>query len=159
MAGSPGQEADDAPDRPDLPGAAGPLELAVPLDGDAGCIAEARHTAARFLTLAREQDKVPVAERTVEVVQLIVSELVTNAVKHAPGSALLRLRIDEGTVRVEVWDGDPRGPAVHDPDPQRIGQHGLEIVSLLARTLSVQPTPVGKRVTAVLDLDPCTSAV
>ncbi|MFJ4715530.1 ATP-binding protein [Streptomyces sp. NPDC088785] len=134
-----------------------PLEISVALDGGTGCIGQARDTAARFLTEARDVHRVAVAERAVQNAQLVVSELVTNVVKYAPGPALLQMRIQDGLVLVEVWDSDPRQPAVRDTDPQRIGQHGLEIVSLLARSLTVQPTSVGKRVTVSLDLTPSTS--
>ncbi|MFJ4716407.1 ATP-binding protein [Streptomyces sp. NPDC088785] len=132
----------------------GTPEVALALDGGAGCIAQARAAAAAFLAEVREQRRTPVSQRAVQDTQLIVSELVTNAVKYAPGPVLLNLRIIEDTVEVEVWDSQPHAPAVHSPDPQRIGQHGLEIVAVLARTLTIRSTVVGKRVSATLDLDP-----
>ncbi|WP_394425598.1 ATP-binding protein [Streptomyces sp. SGAir0957] len=130
------------------------FEISVDLDGDAGCIARARASAAGFLRRAREQYRLPVADRIVENVQLVVSELVTNAIKYAPGPARLQMRIQDATVWIEVWDSAPHRLAVHDTNPQRIGQHGLEIVTLLTRTLTVYPDSVGKRVTASLDLHP-----
>ncbi|MEV1025930.1 ATP-binding protein [Streptomyces sp. NPDC050264] len=136
---------------------AGPLEVAISLDGTRGCIAQARQAAAHFLAQAREQHQVTVAARAVENTQLIVSELVTNAVKYAPGPGLLQLRISEGTVQVEVWDSDPVLPAALAANPERVGQHGLEIVTILAHSLTMQPTVVGKRITAALHLNPAVS--
>ncbi|MFJ9036967.1 ATP-binding protein [Streptomyces sp. NPDC102406] len=133
---------------------AAPLQMAVALDGDSSCIAQARRAAARFLAEARERHRIEVAPRTVEDTQVIVSELVTNVVKYAPGPALLQLRVSGDSVHVEVWDSDPTLPSARSPDPQRIGQHGLEIVNILARSLAMRPTVVGKCITAALDLVP-----
>jgi anti-sigma regulatory factor (Ser/Thr protein kinase) len=55
--------------------------------------------------------------------ELLVSELVTNAVKATAGrdQAAVRLRLSGKGVRVliEVWDADPRAPALKD-----LGEHG-----------------------------------
>ncbi|MFE2537658.1 ATP-binding protein [Streptomyces sp. NPDC059371] len=132
------------------PDAASPLEASLALDSDASRIAQARHLAAAFLTKVRDDYGIPVASAAVEIAQLIVSELVTNARKYAPGPALLHLRITGPVLRVELWDSNPVLPAAKAPDPERIGQHGLEIVTALARTVTVEQTPVGKRITADL---------
>ncbi|MFD8423382.1 ATP-binding protein [Streptomyces sp. NPDC059668] len=141
-------------DRPDRIGAAHALEASLALDGDGSRIAQARHLAAAFLTKVRDHYGIPVAAATVEIVQLIVSELVTNARKYAPGPALLHLRVTGPVLQVELWDSNPVAPAAKAPDPTRIGQHGLEIVAALARTLTVEQTSVGKRITADVLLSP-----
>ncbi|MFF9373048.1 ATP-binding protein [Streptomyces griseoluteus] len=122
------------------------------LEGDAARIGLARHFAASFLRTARGADGTLIGLRTVETAQLIVSELVTNALRHAPGPALLRLSVLDGTLRIEVRDGSPVAPAVRAPDPARVGQHGLEIVTALARSVSVEAAGTGKSVTAVVGL-------
>ncbi|WP_434481999.1 hypothetical protein [Streptomyces sp. NBC_01340] len=43
-------------------------------------------------------------------VALLATELVTNAVQHTKGSAALRLRAENGTLRIGVWDADPTPP-------------------------------------------------
>ncbi|WP_411070115.1 ATP-binding protein [Streptomyces sp. cmx-4-25] len=121
-------------------------------EGD-GLTAEARDHATAFLEKARTVWGVPVSERATELTRLVVSELVTNARRHAPGPVLLQLSIDDGTVDVVVWDSEPTVPAAHAADPDRIGQHGLEIVKAVARDLRVRREPVGKRITARIDLD------
>lgn len=134
-------------------GTAPSLETSLSLDGDGSRIAQARHVATAFLAKARDHAGIPVAKATVEIVQLIVSELVTNARKYAPGPALLKLRIHGGVLSVELWDSSPVVPAAKAPNPERVGQHGLEIVAALAQTLTVEATAVGKRITAHITLD------
>ncbi|MFH9439229.1 MULTISPECIES: ATP-binding protein [Streptomyces rochei group] len=94
----------------------------------------------------------PVSARAMGMVQLVVSELVTNARKYAPGPCLLDLEINEGAVQITVWDSDTTLPSVQAADPTRIGQHGLEIVMALSQTFCVHREPVGKRITASLVL-------
>lgn len=87
-----------------------------------------------------------------DLTQLVVSELVTNARKYAPGPILMELRIEETTVEVTVRDSGRAQPIVFDVDPLRIGQHGLEIVRAVTRKFQVQAEPSGKRVTAHIAL-------
>ncbi|MGW6523582.1 ATP-binding protein [Streptomyces sp. NPDC054962] len=65
----------------------------------------------------------------------MVSELVTNALKYAPGPILLELCINARAVDIVVWDSDPTVPAAQAADPDRIGQHGLEIVQAVTEDL------------------------
>ncbi|MFD9497372.1 ATP-binding protein [Streptomyces sp. NPDC059980] len=139
-------EADDA--RPST----APLETSLSLDGDSSRIAQARHVATAFLVKARDHVGIPVAQATIEIVQLIVSELVTNARKYAPGPALLSLRIQDALLSVELWDSSPVVPAAKAPNPERVGQHGLEIVAALAQNLTVEATSTGKRITVHIAL-------
>ncbi|WP_344076702.1 ATP-binding protein [Streptomyces crystallinus] len=122
------------------------------LDGDGGCIAEARHFAADFLARLQGEQGVPVSVRVMELTQLVVSELVTNALKYAPGPVLLDLRVAAGMVEIAVWDSDPVLPMARAADVGRVGQHGLEIVMAIAQGFEAQREPVGKRVTARLAL-------
>ncbi|WP_367038197.1 ATP-binding protein [Streptomyces sp. Je 1-332] len=124
----------------------------VALEGDSSCIARARRMAAEFLTAASVRHQVPVSQRTLDLAQLVVSELVTNALKYAPGPVLLRLRITGDLVKVTVWDSEPNLPKARSADARRIGQHGLEIVQAIARELLVERQAVGKRITAGLAL-------
>ncbi|PKW05671.1 Anti-sigma regulatory factor (Ser/Thr protein kinase) [Streptomyces sp. 1222.5] len=130
-----------------------PLQLAVELDGgDGGCIARARDRAGAFLARAQAAHGVPVTARTMDLTQLVVSELVTNACKYAPGPVLLVLRIADGAVETEVWDSDPVLPVARAADPGRVGQHGLEIVMAVVQGFEVRREPVGKRITARIAL-------
>ncbi|CAL9651879.1 hypothetical protein SUDANB23_06622 (plasmid) [Streptomyces sp. enrichment culture] len=75
------------------------------------------------------------------MVQLVVSEMVTNARKHAPGPCLLTLEVAEGAVEVSVWDSSSTLPAIGARDPDRVGQHGLEIVMAVCQTFCVHREP------------------
>ncbi|WP_256096284.1 ATP-binding protein [Streptomyces sp. LUP30] len=122
------------------------------LEGDDGCIAEARQHALAFLDRARSDHRLPVSERALGLTQLVVSELVTNARKYAPGPVLMELRVTAHAVDVVIWDSDPTVPAARAADPERIGQHGLEIVKALTENLFTEQEPVGKRITARIAL-------
>lgn len=129
-----------------------PLTAALVLNENGGGISQARHFAADFLNTLRDQHKVDVTTETLEITQLIVSELVTNARKYAPGPALLRLRIVGPTLHLDVWDSSPVLPEARSSDPERIGQHGLEIITALTQTMDVRSAPPGKWVTAHIRL-------
>jgi hypothetical protein len=128
------------------------LTAAVPLTGDGGSIARARHFAAGFLTRARTDHGVSVSARAMDLTQLVASELVTNAHKYAPGPVLMELRIADALVTVSVRDGVRARPAARSVDPLRVGQHGLEIVMAVAHAFRVDLEPDGKRVTASIAL-------
>ncbi|WP_395577000.1 ATP-binding protein [Streptomyces sp. BK79] len=115
-------------------------------------IALARDLARSFLTEVQAVHGLPVSARAMAMVQLVVSEMVTNARKYAPGPCLLTLAVNEGAVEVSVWDSSTTLPAVRSMDPGRVGQHGLEIVMAVCRTFCVQREPVGKRITAAIEL-------
>ncbi|MCX4666222.1 ATP-binding protein [Streptomyces sp. NBC_01381] len=46
-----------------------------------------------------------------EAAELVATELVANAVQHTKGPAAIRLRWSAPTLRIGVWDTDPRPPA------------------------------------------------
>ncbi|MFD5476393.1 ATP-binding protein [Streptomyces hawaiiensis] len=128
------------------------MRVGYALDGDDGCIADARHHAAAFLDRASDDQHLPVSARARDLTQLVVSELVTNTRKHAPGPVLLELRITACRVEITVWDSDPRVPVARAADPHRVGQHGLEIVKAVAEDFDVRRAPTGKRITARITL-------
>ncbi|MGN9822143.1 ATP-binding protein, partial [Streptomyces sp. SD11] len=112
----------------------------------------ARHHAARFLTRVQSEHGLPVSARAMDLTRLVVSELVTNARKYAPGPVLMELRIAGDTVEVAVWDSDPVLPVARAADAGRVGQHGLEIVMAVAQGFEAQQEPVGKRITVRIAL-------
>ncbi|MEU6762711.1 ATP-binding protein [Streptomyces sp. NPDC046853] len=128
------------------------MSVAVPLNGGDSSIAEARHLAVDFLTRARADQDVHVSARAMDLTQLVVSELVTNACKYAPGPMLMELSIVDATVAVTVHDSAAARPVARSEDPLRIGGHGLEIVMAVAQNFDVHPEPAGKRITARIAL-------
>jgi anti-sigma regulatory factor (Ser/Thr protein kinase) len=96
--------------------------------------------------------------------ELLVSELVTNAVKATAGhvdQAAVRLWLsgDSARVLIEVWDADPRPPEPKDlgedgtPDPREEGGRGLFLVTALSARWDWYLTqePAGKVVWCELD--------
>ncbi|MFI0165706.1 ATP-binding protein [Streptomyces sp. NPDC017095] len=129
-----------------------PIEMTALLDGDGSCIAEARHLAVDFLTGLRTHGGSRVSARAVDLTQLVVSELITNARKYAPGPVRMSLRIVRDAVEVVVRDSETALPVARAADPDRVGQHGLEIVMAVAQSFTVVREPLGKSVIARIAL-------
>ncbi|MEU0939775.1 ATP-binding protein [Embleya sp. NPDC005971] len=120
--------------------------------GEGESVSLARGLVRGFLRDVQGEHGLPVSERVWDTVQLVVSELVTNARRHAPGACLLTLEVRGGAVEVSVWDGDPTPPTILPHDPDRLGRHGLEIVMALCRSFAVHRETVGKRISACVVL-------
>lgn len=92
--------------------------------------------------------------RPAQDAQLVVSELVTNALRHAPGPGHLTLEVlpDASLLRVTVRDSCPAPPAPQSPNPLRIGGHGLILVTRLCERLHTVPLDDGKQIVADLRL-------
>lgn len=79
---------------------------------------------------------------------LVVTELVSNAVRHACGDGMrvTVLRMSDRRVRVSVTDRDPARPRVQDQDPQQERGRGLIIVAAESERWGVELLPGGKQV-------------
>ncbi len=122
--------------------------------GEPGSIAAARDLARDFLGQLSHRGTTPLTDRIVGDVLLVVSELVTNATRYAPGPCTLDLSCFGDAIEVTVHDGSPVSPRRLDPAPARIGGHGMEIVARLCSLVAVARTADGKRVCARIDLPP-----
>ncbi|WP_447039739.1 SpoIIE family protein phosphatase [Streptomyces sp. DSM 118878] len=84
-------------------------------------------------------------DRLCDTAELLVSELVTNALRYGEGEIRLRLLLDR-TLVCEVWDGgfvQPRRRRARDTDE---GGRGLQLVGLLSAGWGSRRTPHGKTV-------------
>ncbi|WBO64087.1 SpoIIE family protein phosphatase [Streptomyces camelliae] len=84
-------------------------------------------------------------EALVDTTELLVSELVTNALRYGEGEIRLRLLLDR-TLVCEVWDSglvQPRRRRARDTDE---GGRGLQLVGLLSAAWGSRRTPRGKTV-------------
>ncbi|MFI1188415.1 ATP-binding protein [Streptomyces californicus] len=84
----------------------------------------------------------------VDSVLLTVSELITNAHKHAHSDAQLVLTWDSTCLHVSVHDSSPKPPAPADRGPDATGGRGLTIVEALSDSWEHHPQRDGKTVTA-----------
>jgi anti-sigma regulatory factor (Ser/Thr protein kinase) len=89
----------------------------------------------------------------IETATLLVSELVTNAVRHAQGNIRVRARRHRAVLRVEVSD-ELTGVQLHAqlPPPSATRGRGLVLVEELASKWGVTQGPDGKTVWFHLDL-------
>ncbi|MGJ5854824.1 MULTISPECIES: SpoIIE family protein phosphatase [Streptomyces] len=84
-------------------------------------------------------------EPLIDTAELLVSELVTNALRYGEGEIRLRLLLDR-TLVCEVWDAglvQPRRRRARDTDE---GGRGLQLVGLLSAAWGSRRTPRGKTV-------------
>jgi anti-sigma regulatory factor (Ser/Thr protein kinase) len=102
----------------------------------------------------------------IETAELLVSELVGNAVKHTGVMAeqptyteleglqtiLLQLRVERGVLLIQVWDGDPTLPVLKEADFMSEGGRGLQLVETLSRRWGAYPVGRGKIVWCELPL-------
>ncbi len=78
------------------------------------------------------------------VTELLVSELVTNAIRYASGEILLRLVLESDSLVCEVHDSSPALPRVLQVDRDAENGRGLHVVSQLASRWGARRTHSGK---------------
>jgi anti-sigma regulatory factor (Ser/Thr protein kinase) len=90
-------------------------------------------------------------DHLVDRCQVIVSELATNAVRHAATSFGVSLsRVGLGAVQVAVADASSTPPRPRTPDPGRPGGRGMHLVAALSARWGHEPSSDGKLVWAVV---------
>ncbi|MBT3152746.1 ATP-binding protein [Streptomyces sp. CHD11] len=88
--------------------------------------------------------------------ELVISELVTNAVRHAgTGQVSLSVQLVQAGLRIEVDDSNPALPQLCLPDQHAENGRGLFLVAVLADRYGADPTPTGKRCWAEIGLPTC----
>ncbi|OAH12726.1 ATP-binding protein [Streptomyces jeddahensis] len=82
----------------------------------------------------------------IEDAELLVSELVTNALRHTRGPIRLTLSLHPagGGLRCEVEDGDPTPPRVRHASEEDECGRGLHLLELLSHCWGSRTTAVGK---------------
>uniref|UniRef100_A0AAU2UWY5 ATP-binding protein n=1 Tax=Streptomyces sp. NBC_00003 TaxID=2903608 RepID=A0AAU2UWY5_9ACTN len=98
--------------------------------------AQARDAARAFLSTLAPRPTTESAENVV----LVVSELVTNALRHAGGATALDFAADRSTLHISVRDPSPVPPRERPPDLRGYeGGFGWHLVRRLARSVAVTP--------------------
>lgn len=73
-----------------------------------------------------------------ETIELMVSELATNCVRHVNASFEVSIERDGDSYHVEVRDEGGGRPAMRSPSPEDVSGRGLRIVDLLAARWGVR---------------------
>jgi serine phosphatase RsbU (regulator of sigma subunit)/anti-sigma regulatory factor (Ser/Thr protein kinase) len=111
--------------------------ICLPLEHDLSTVRQARAAIREPLKRWGLEDLIPSTE-------LLVSELVTNAVKYAEGETTLRLILEPESLVCEVHDTSPALPRVLQVDMDAESGRGLHVVSQFAQRWGTRRTPAGK---------------
>jgi len=82
----------------------------------------------------------------IDAVELMVSELATNSVKHAHSDFKVSISDSGGEIRVEVRDTGRGQPVLRFPAPTEPSGRGLRIVEALSTAWGTVDSPRGKAV-------------
>ncbi len=106
-------------------------------------IPQSVHAARRFATDALSGSPAS----TVDAVELMVSELATNCIRHERTSFHIAILGSSREIRVEVTDSGSGTPTMRSPGPDEPSGRGLQIVDMLSDTWGVErEQPSGKTV-------------
>lgn len=87
------------------------------------------------------------AADVLDAVELMVSELATNCIRHTNTAFDLKVERSKSNIRVEVTDRATGTPVMRSPGPDELTGRGLQIVNMLAQAWGVeQRTASGKTV-------------
>jgi anti-sigma regulatory factor (Ser/Thr protein kinase) len=87
-----------------------------------------------------------------DTVQLLVTELVSNAARHSDAPVDLRARLAGSCLRIEVGDNSHRMPMLRRPGLAETSGRGLMLVDTLSTSWGVDLTEHGKTVWFEIDL-------
>ncbi|MEU4359799.1 ATP-binding protein [Streptomyces virginiae] len=113
-----------------------------PLSRAAQPSASARAATRAFLARAARL-RAPAEVGSIDAVLLVVSELVTNAVRHTDGPCTLRLKLLDHSIDVRVTDRSPQHPQPRTPSTQGTGGWGWPLIKRLATHIRIKPMPEG----------------
>ncbi len=106
-------------------------------------IPQSVHAARRFATDTLRGS----AAATLEAVELMVSELATNCIRHERTSFHITILGSRREIRIEVTDSGTGTPTMRSPGPDEPSGRGLKIVDMLSASWGVVPEqPSGKTV-------------
>lgn len=80
-----------------------------------------------------------VEDEVIDTVELLTSEVVTNAILHGRAGPRLVVEMGEGVIRVGVHDMSPEVPVRRNTRPDDISGRGVVIVEELASAWGVEP--------------------
>ncbi|MFD7854220.1 ATP-binding protein [Streptomyces microflavus] len=130
-----------------------PRAPAVPPQAIYLAVPESVGPARRYVGEAVAYQEPSVSEDVLGTLQLLASELVTNAVRYGtePGDSFkVTVAAGPGRCRVEVHDTRRRTPRLRPVSDQRVRGRGLHLVEALASRWGVVERPLGKIVWVVV---------
>lgn len=86
--------------------------------------------------------------------ELVVTELVENAVRHAGTGGTIVIEQVPGGLKSSVYDGSPNPPRLKQPGQTTIGGRGLLLIERLCRNWGFERVGAGKVVWAMLPIPP-----
>jgi anti-sigma regulatory factor (Ser/Thr protein kinase) len=95
---------------------------------------------------------VPLNQDAEDAIELVSSELLGNAIRHADGSVLVALYAMVGRCLIEVYDNNPDPPIERSAAEDDESGRGLALVKFVATKHGWQPTEGGKKCWAELEL-------
>jgi len=126
-----------------------PSQATFHLDGAPGSTTAARHHTEDFLARLHP----PLVQVTAQDAVLAVSELVANAVRHAPGPCALDLLRQDGHLVIAVTDTSAVVPVTREPDlVHGTGGFGMHLLDRLAASTTVRTHRDGKTITIALHI-------
>ena len=124
-----------------LPPVEGLVLLEMELAGEPREVSHVRRTVSSSVRVAGVDDD------SVDSLELLVSELVTNAVRHGRGPVAVRVMLVEtGTVRIDVHDRRPGQVVPYELDLWSTGGRGLAMVDMIAYQWGCRSNLEGKTV-------------
>jgi anti-sigma regulatory factor (Ser/Thr protein kinase) len=114
-------------------------------------IPQSVHAARRFATDALAG----LPADALETIELMVSELATNCIRHERMSFYVTISRLQREIRIEVTDSGSGVPMMRSPGPNDPSGRGLQIVDMLSDEWGIEPeVPAGKTVWFSLTFDP-----
>ena len=113
------------------------------LGGDAGAVPRGRHFTSAVLAGVFDEEVVDAAE-------LVVTELLTNALLHGAPPVRLAVSDADGAARIEVHDGSRALPVRPRQSTEAMTGRGLALVDALSQAWGVEPQGEGKCVWATV---------
>ena len=120
---------------------------------DRRCDASAPSRARRFVADSmRSELSGPAAEGSVDLALVVVSELVTNAVRAGCAAIAVSVQLHRDHLRVEVFDDAPGRPKPRTAGAGDVRGRGLSIIRAVSRAWGLQVAAAGKRIWAEIAL-------
>ncbi|MFF3215763.1 ATP-binding protein [Streptomyces sp. NPDC002886] len=89
------------------------------------------------------QVRTPSKPEYTDAILLVVTELVTNAIRHTTGPAALHLELHDDHIEIRVTDTSPTAAEPRVPQIDGSGGYGMHLVKSLTTHTRTEPTPDG----------------